>query len=350
VVILPGLGSPTKADREPLLAWQEQTGELLLAPISEAGKPKDPIYRYLSKLEQTKAKRETARLLYVAATRAREQLHLVSCVRIDDKTGEIAEPSSNSFLGLLWKAMSDRFVPPAPRRQKTTEEKARQIRRLVTGWKAPPPPPSVEWTRLTVEPAEAPEVTFEWVGDTLRHIGTALHAYLRRITREGLEKWTEARVRSQRSAYQVVLANLGVPPRELEGASERVETALLQVLHDPKGRWLLDRHNASESELDISGVLENREYRAIIDRTFVDEAGVRWIIDYKTSSHAGGDVEGFLDNEKERYRAQLERYALLLSREESRPIRLALYFPLLNGWREWARPGAKFRQASLFEP
>jgi len=82
----------------------------------------------------------------------------------------------------------------------------------------------------------------------------------------------------------------------------------------------------------------------VIDRTFVDEQGVRWIIDYKTSTHEGGDVDAFLDNEQLRYRGQLERYARLLqaggapqgdlmSSEQS--IRLGLYFPLLGGWREW---------------
>jgi hypothetical protein len=34
---------------------------------------------------------------------------------------------------------------------------------------------------------------------------------------------------------------------------------------------------------------------------------------------------------------------------DSRPIRLALYFPLLGGWREWPAPVAVRKQASLFE-
>jgi hypothetical protein len=58
-------------------------------------------------------------------------------------------------------------------------------------------------------------------------------------------------------------------------------------------------------------------------------------VDYKTSAHEGADREGFLDRERERYRPQLERYARLLGREQ---CTLGLYFPLLNGWREW-RPG-----------
>jgi ATP-dependent helicase/nuclease subunit A len=51
--------------------------------------------------------------------------------------------------------------------------------------------------------------------------------------------------------------------------------------------------------------------------------------------HEGAGVEAFLDSERERYRAQLDRYARLLARIDARPVRLGLYFPLLSGWREW---------------
>jgi hypothetical protein len=54
--------------------------------------------------------------------------------------------------------------------------------------------------------------------------------------------------------------------------------------------------------------------------------------------HEGADLESFLDNEQARYREQLERYAALLAQAGTQPIRLALYFPLLQGWREW-QPG-----------
>jgi hypothetical protein len=81
-----------------------------------------------------------------------------------------------------------------------------------------------------------------------------------------------------------------------------------------------------------------------IDRTFVDERGTRWIVDYKTGTHEGGDLEAFLDRERERYRPQLARYATLMRGLDSRPIRLGLYFPLLNGWREWEFSAADERR------
>jgi ATP-dependent exoDNAse (exonuclease V) beta subunit len=71
----------------------------------------------------------------------------------------------------------------------------------------------------------------------------------------------------------------------------------------------------------------------VIDRTFVDEQGVRWIIDYKTSTHEGGDVTAFLNRERERYRGQLEGYAQAFRKlDEGVEVRMGLYYPLMRQW------------------
>ena len=77
----------------------------------------------------------------------------------------------------------------------------------------------------------------------------------------------------------------------------------------------------------------------MIDRTFVDEQGVRWIVDYKTGVHGGGGLDTFLDREQERYREQLEGYAALMRLKAPGPIRLGLYFPAIPGWRQWDYEG-----------
>jgi ATP-dependent helicase/nuclease subunit A len=48
-------------------------------------------------------------------------------------------------------------------------------------------------------------------------------------------------------------------------------------------------------------------------------------------------MEAFLDEQQRRYCDQLERYARLFA-PLGRPVRLGLYFPLLDGWREWTPP------------
>jgi ATP-dependent helicase/nuclease subunit A len=347
-VILPGLGAPPRSDDQRLLLWLEHRGELLLAPINETGGEKDPIYSYLSGIERRKSEQETARLLYVAATRARSSLHLLACVPAKED-GSAAQPDSRSFLKLLWEAVAEQFSSPASGIQDVQRPRLTTIRRVTAGWYTPAPPPPVEWTRPRVERLERQEMAFEWASDRARYTGAAMHTFLQRIAREGLAAWDETAVRARRGAYGAVLVNFGLPAADIEWASERVEAGLLRTLRDPRGRWVLDRHAGAASELPIAGLINGELCEVVIDRTFIDEHGVRWIIDYKTGTHEGAAVENFLDREKERYRGQLERYARLMSQREQRPIRLGLYFPMLGEWLEWSAPEPLRKQASLFE-
>jgi ATP-dependent exoDNAse (exonuclease V) beta subunit len=343
-VILPALDSTSGQDKPQLLLWLELPGEMLMAPVAESGGDKDQIYDYLARLEKRKTEQETARLLYVAATRARSNLHLIGSV--SRKDGSIAEPQSGSFLKLLWSRVSVHFIDAARAAPPEIAAPIRTLRRVPADWSLPAPPLPAPRASRMVEVASAQEI--EWAGATRRHAGTALHGFLQRIAREGLESWDEHKVRSQRDVFQAVLANLGVPPGELREAAARVEAGLLGTLKDPRGRWILEAHREAECETPVAGLIDGVLYETVIDRTFIDEVGVRWIIDYKSSDH-DGDPEAFLDGEKSLYQEQLERYARLLAQREERTIRLGLYFPLLAGWREWGSATVLRKQATLFE-
>ncbi|MGB9605324.1 MAG: PD-(D/E)XK nuclease family protein, partial [Bryobacteraceae bacterium] len=222
-----------------------------------------------------------------------------------------------------------------------------ELRRLPAAWQRPEPPPAlavaVPLEAGELEPEEEP-VSYLWVGQTLRHVGAVVHAILHRIAREGLARWDPARVLSLRHLYATLLRELGVPETELEQAIGRVVHALTATLTDPRGRWILDEsHQQAENELDLTGWISGRLRRVRLDRTFVDASGIRWIIDYKTGLHEGAGLDRFLDRELERYRAQMETYAALFQQLDARPIRLGLYFPLVQGWREW---GAPFRRGA----
>jgi ATP-dependent helicase/nuclease subunit A len=286
--------------------------------------------------------------LYVAATRARRSLHLLGSVKVKDE-GTLGEPESRSFLKLLWPAVAEQFANPTRGEEKEQVQHIRTIRRLPATWRVPAAPAPVEWERPTMERVQRPEVAFDGVNDRSRYAGAALHGFLQRIAREGLNAWDEAAVRSRRGAYRAVLSNLGVRPTDLTWAVERVELGLLRTLRDPRGRWILQNHTDASSELPIAGLIDDNLCEAVIDRTFIDESGVRWIVDFKTSMHEGAALENFLEQEKDRYREQLERYARLMARSDDRPIRLGLYFPLLGEWLEWAAPTVLRRQALLFE-
>jgi ATP-dependent helicase/nuclease subunit A len=183
--------------------------------------------------------------------------------------------------------------------------------------------------------ATAAAVEFDWATETARHVGTVVHRELQRIARDGSRPDVpDERVRTR---WKHELAELGVPAELRDGAVERVASAVERTLAHDRGLWLLDaNHRESATELALTGRIGSDVVRVVVDRTFVDAAGVRWIVDYKTSRHEGAGLAEFLDSEQERYRPQLERYAALMRKLGPEPVRLGLYFPLLGGWREWA--------------
>jgi ATP-dependent helicase/nuclease subunit A len=121
----------------------------------------------------------------------------------------------------------------------------------------------------------------------------------------------------------------GIGKEKAESIVSRASRAIENCLASEQGRWILEEHEEAHCEYKITAVLDKRPKSLVLDRTFV-ENGTRWIIDYKTSSHGGGDLEGFLKNEADRYREQLSRYAKAVAITETRPIKTALYFPMLD--------------------
>jgi ATP-dependent exoDNAse (exonuclease V) beta subunit len=172
--------------------------------------------------------------------------------------------------------------------------------------------------------------------DEGRIVGTVVHEWLERIARDGVANWPGERLRAMRSNLGPALISSGVPRGRVEACAERVVTALDNTLRSQRGRWILEAHRDAACELALTGVIEGVAVHAVIDRTFVDKDGVRWVIDYKTSTPVGEEaVELFLAEEVARYRAQLDIYRRLLTlRAPAQPVRAALYFPLLDAWRE----------------
>ena len=374
-VILPGLAASPRKDDEPLLSWFERPtpdggSDLLLAPVTERGDAKrDPVYRFVHSLESKKEENELVRLLYVAATRAERQLHLVARVINDgEESGELKSPAAGGLLKLLWPALGEGFleaasaqmeaIKPAKRPstpldpdhdwslqalapvqelEPMTEEAAPlEVRRLCDDWVAPPTPPSVE-ARILPGAVEAgdehPE--FEWAGLSAQKVGTVVHRVLQQVGRQGMEAWPGTRMETLEPYLRSALLTEGLPEDALEAAVKRARRALEQTMESPRGRWIFETGGEeARNEYAISGVLRGRIVRAVVDRTFVDDEGTRWVVDYKTGTHEGGELENFLDSEVERYRPQLERYAALLSRLDDRPVKKGLFFPLLGAWRE----------------
>jgi len=363
-VIVPGLGRLSRNNDRKLFMWMERpratfaTGgqggstDLLLAPIQETGADGDPIYAWLEKLDAEKEYFEDQRLLYVAATRARQRLHLLGSTRlVSDRDGVIEPrlPAGKSLLGKLWPVVAPDYAaatslamlahtPLAPEEaEAATEEFSvdQSLRRLASGWALPAAPPRVEWSPPRNMTQAQDQIEFSWVGETARHAGNVVHRWLQRIAADQMQGWDAARIMSLRATFKHNLLACGISDSEMDAASGRVITALTHALGDMRGQWLLGSQQDAQNELRLTALIDGMQMNLVIDRTFRDAAGQRWVVDYKTSSHEGTDVEAFLDREQQRYRAQLERYAALMHRVGERPVKLGLYFPLLKGWREW---------------
>ncbi len=339
-VILPGLGRSPARDRSELLYWLElpdgeEEGALLMAPIKGGQQDQEPISEYIRWINQRKQALEELRLLYVATTRARRRLHLFGHANFDSR-GACSAPSG-SLLERLWPAVQETFSDLTPPDDDATatawHATPRTENRVPADWR----PALPDTPALPTGPAggESCPIDFEWAGDTARHVGTLTHRYLERIGHEGLARWTPRHIDEQGDAVCAGLAALGVDPNRLDSACDKVLRALRQTLAHEQGQWILAEHEQAACELPLTVVGDDGlPHQYVIDRTFVAD-GVRWIVDYKTGEHLGSDIEAFLDQEQERYREQLENYARIMRLLEDRPIRLALYFPLLQAWRVW---------------
>ena len=350
VVILPGLGRGVRGQSRRLLEFFEFARAdgrpgLLLAPHLSRSHGHEPLEAWLRELGAERTALELGRLLYVACTRARERLHLVTHVTAQ-ADGSMAPPRHGSLLATLWPGVGAALpalahLAPAQERAALPTTPVPRLVRLPADWSAPSALPAVVPLPAPLTGAGPTEFEFEWVTNVARHVGTVVHEEFERLAVARLP--AASALSGRDAAWARRLAELGVGRQQRAAALARVRRALEETSHDPRGAWVLDpAHAASASELDLSTLSQGRVESARIDRTFVDAGGVRWIVDFKTSVHEGTDLEGFLDRECERYRGQLEHYARLLAAlEPGRPIRLGLYFPLHAGWREWAAADAR---------
>ena len=348
-VIVPGLARRPHREEEQLLYWREfvsaGAAHLLLAPIEPTGSKKEDssVRTYLRRLAADRAREELKRLLYVACTRARTGLHLVT-----ELPAEGQAPNADSLLSLLWGLDEIRAEIKPFAELPLGADAARDgdlqphtppdvLRRLPLYWQCPAPPPPLHW-EARPEPGEtaaAEPHTFDWASQKLRHVGTVTHRLLQQIGREGLEHWDLARIR--RVDLRNLLLQLGVAECEAAEAIGLVQRALEKTLAHPKGRWILERNQEAACELALSAERDGTTgdvVRMKIDRTFIDEQGTRWIIDYKTSAVGRGDATAFVDAQVEKFRPDLYRYRQAMAAMDPRPIRMGLYFPLLGEWRE----------------
>ena len=345
-VVLHGIGRTTKAGDKAVLSWLINTGSdgrsaMIVSPIGPRDEiENDALHQFIEATQRDKERLELDRLLYVACTRARKSLHLVGNVGVAADGQAYRQPVAGSLLRRLWpaieplyeKAFADSGIAEAAGDYEDDEPHLRcpVLRRLTVEPPSDAPDlPQRESTHRQTAPDNESRVEYYWVGAAARHAGTIVHRWLQRIA-DGLADADDKDTLLRTS--RIWARGLRVSEAEIEAVCDRAAVAIDRISSDDKGRWLL--FGDGETELALSGVIDNCVQSVIIDRIRIDKNGVHWIVDYKTSTHEGGDLAGFLQQEADRYRPQLEKYAAVYRNLTDAPVKTALYFPLLQEFLE----------------
>jgi ATP-dependent helicase/nuclease subunit A len=398
LVLVPALDRIGRIDRARLLSWLEldssaqkhdteedfdayeeehPAAHILLAPIRSRGEDSRELNAWLDGIRREREAAERKRLLYVACTRAREELHLFAAPEINEKGG--ISPKSGSLLQSFWPAAKAHFDAAAanaltpPKLHEEDEETEALTLAASEDIHAAAPSHASPLYRLpldfdpeshlrsslplaftgaesggTAAPAlfVRPEGSF-----AARAFGNAVHAFLEQLAQEFAAGRSIAAMRASLSAWSpriaAVLRAEGLPPAQVDRLAHRVLTALQNAVNDPEGAWLLGAHAESANEFALTAWSEGSDRSSIrLDRRFHGGPeplspgdSCLWIADYKTATHGAQNLDEFLTTERDKYAPQLEAYARILHRvvaeqaaqagTKPRELRLALYYPLL---------------------
>lgn len=340
-VILPALNRKPRHPDSPLMLWEEVQLEghtqLLAAPYAKKNKNNPTMYDYIKQLETTRANNETARLLYVAATRTIRKLHLVGTVkRKDEAIKDAIAPVKDSLLELLWPSVAGafshaetaslneandialaQFTPQLMRLQQVqTPDLLLQKQDKFT---------NSQTTTNTISNAQSAQAELTSLTPNLAASkGTLIHLYLEMIANTGLAHWPASRLDSGLQGMAIWLQQQGHSKVESEQATQEVHAMLQTTLASEQGQWVLKARSSAQNELAIEAQMNQDVEKKVIDRTFIED-GTRWIIDYKTTALEQNASDALLRAVSEQYIAQLEAYAKLFA-HEGLPINKAIFY------------------------
>lgn len=320
-VILPQLNRSSRHPEPRLLMWKEcwfkNDFSLLLAPF---GKKNTSLkWTFLNQMENEQLEQEQRRLLYVAATRAREKLYLLASgtenarlnfwsylktdPRVLRKSGSYPQPAFNENDELEHQGVGSNFTP---------------LRRLPSeAFSNELPERSLKKKWDTSKTSEHLDLKTQYA----QELGQCIHRILEYWVRFESEVWTPRQLDQSASWLQRLMAFYPTLNQEPQKTQSELNQILKNVLTDPMGRFVLDpSHENSAAELNV--FFEGNSY--VIDRTFTDSKGIRWIIDYKTTDRLS---EPDWDQIQ-----QMKKYKSCLEALGEKNIQLAIYFLRIPKW------------------
>jgi ATP-dependent exoDNAse (exonuclease V) beta subunit len=393
VVIVPELQARGGAYSGKLLSWLERglpepdasgaITEFLVAPLQPKGADRGRAKAWVDRVYRQRETQEMRRILYVAATRAREELHFFAKPAYKtsaDGDLALAAPTA-SLLATAWPALEAevfaRFeqwkaARPDAADETLVESIAAQSQSSLAQPDLPhsnllvmPAPPSptllrrlpLDYNVAHLSPPRDRDVEIaKSASDDPRHeggllsraLGTAVHALLEEFARLRASLQPEPACAALRLFEPTVAARVratGVSPAEATRIAAQAVQQALSAAQDPTGAWILSPHTDAASEVAWTGLV-GADLRAVrIDRLFKagatpNAAGENfwWIIDYKTA-HADTEADATaLAKLRPLFAPQLAGYAAVLRgiHGPDAQIRAGLYYPrmLLFDWWE----------------
>lgn len=387
VVIVPELQARERASNFNMLSWLErglaepddsgEVTEFLVAPFQSKGDEQGTARKWVENVYHEREKQEMRRLLYVAATRAREELHLFARPAYktqSDGSFELLQPSG-SLLATAWPALQDeirqRFgawtatrpaIQPQPEILESLAASGSEsnllvmpspvnpplLRRLPPDYRAPEAPRLELPAAAVVAGEAAAQLYARHEGGMLsRALGEAVHLLLEKIA--GLRvamDWEAARAALHYLEPRIVaqVRGMGLSPAQASDVAAHAMRYALDATADPKGAWILSPHLHAESEARWTGIIAGELRTVRVDRVFQagpdpqsDSDACWWIVDYKTAHPEGLAPEAALAGLRRIFAPQLEAYAEVLRKlhSDAKPIRAALYYPLMRALDWW---------------
>jgi ATP-dependent exoDNAse (exonuclease V) beta subunit len=389
VVIVPELQAANGRGGRKMLSWMErglaqpdESGEItefLIAPFQRKGEDKGNAKAWVDQVYRERESQEDRRILYVAATRAREELHFFArpACKAEDKSFSLVEPV-NSLLATAWPALEGevraRFEEwkEAKVNSETAEEgeiesvaasgesnllimptsiRATPLRRLPVGYQPAPADAfsqaAAESPVLGIGTGATPLYTRHEGGLLSRAKGTAVHALFEELARLRIElDWEAARSAlahfEPRVAAQV--RAIGVSQLEAEHIAAQAFQLALDASDDSIGAWILSPHAGAASEAGWAGVVAGNVRTVHMDRVFMagstpgsEGEDCWWIIDYKTAHAENFDPAKALLALRALFAPQIEAYAKILRNLHGAGARVfaGLYYPsmmMLDWW------------------
>jgi len=389
VVIVPELQAGAGHSKHEMLSWLErglppeaaaedrdEITEFLVAPFPPKGADRGSSKAWVDRVRSERERHEMRRILYVAATRAREELHLFARPEFKsaaDGSLTLADPQE-SLLLTAWPALeaeirrqfadwsfahaaefstiealaasAESVLHVAPSALKATP-----MRRLPQGF----PIESSKFFPRADGPLAATSRLYDRHegGPLSRALGKAVHELFQYLAQLLAAETNEAaRAFLTRFEPRIVasLRAVGIEASQAERIAAQSREIVLCAADDPQGRWILAPHADAASEARWTGVVEGKLRSVQVDRVFragatpqsTEGEATWWIIDYKTADdktarESGHDPHAALPKLRRLFAPQIEAYAKVLRNLHGvdADLRGGLYYPqmkLLDWW------------------